>query len=126
MPEKSLPKKRRGTTYEIEILSTGGRFKIYLRTGLYEDGTPGEIFLDAAKMGSELRSLLNCWAILFSIALQWGVPLEKLVHTFSGVRFSPFGKMVCHVPEIGECFSIPDAVCRILKHEFLQENKPNS
>ncbi len=122
MPERSLPKLRLGHTYEIEIHAVGGRVKVYLRTGLYEDGTLGEIFLDCAKFGSDVRSMMNCWAILFSISLQNGVPVSRLIKTFEYVSFEPRGKVVCPIPEIDKCTSIPDVVCRILKAEIMKEN----
>lgn len=118
MKEKPLPKKRRGTTYEVVISGAAGRSKIYLRTGLYADGTLGEIFVDCAKLGSEQRSLVNCWAIAFSIALQEGAHLGRLIKAFEGVSFEPKGKVECPVEGVTECSSIPDAVCRILDAEF--------
>lgn len=125
MKEKPLPKKRRGVTYEVEIFGSHGRQKFYLRTGLHEDGTLGEIFVDVAKLGSEKRSLVNCWAICFSIALQEGTSLGRLIRSFEGVSFEPKGKVSCPVEGVTECSSIPDAVCRILAAEFpLKEPEP--
>jgi ribonucleoside-diphosphate reductase alpha chain len=111
-----LPKHRIGYTYEIMIDGT----KVFLRTGLYDDGKLGEIFVDVAKFGSELRSLIHCWAVLFSIALQHGTPLEQLVHTFEGVKFAPCGTVSCAVKEITSCSSIPDCIVRILAVECLK------
>lgn len=125
MAEKPLPKRRVGHTYELMIYSqSGGRTKAYLRTGLHEDGTLGEIFVDVAKFGSELRSLVNCWAIMVSIALQNGVPLQHIVSTFECVSFEPKGRVECPVAGVDQCTSIPDVVCRILQAEFLGKVAP--
>lgn len=119
-PERPLPKKRSGCTYEVEIYGAAGRVKMYLRTGLYADGTLGEIFLDVAKFGSDLRSMLSSWAILFSIALQGGVSVHRLVRTFRGVPFEPKGRVVCSLGQVTKCSSILDVVCQILEAEFLE------
>ncbi|MDP1972331.1 MAG: vitamin B12-dependent ribonucleotide reductase, partial [Sediminibacterium sp.] len=88
---KSLPAKRRGFTQKAKI---GGQV-VFLRTGEYNDGTLGEIFIDLAKEGSTLRSLMNCFAISISVGLQYGVPLEEFVDKFVFTRFEPAG-MVDH------------------------------
>jgi ribonucleoside-diphosphate reductase alpha chain len=118
MAEVSLPKRRLGTTYEVEIYTDQGRSKVYLRTGIYENGALGEIFVDCAKMGSDLRSMIGCWSVGFSIALQNGVALERLLHAFENVSFEPKGKVTCPVEGVTECSSIPDVICRILRIEF--------
>lgn len=82
-----LPPRRSGFTQESKI---GGQ-KFYLRTGEYPDGRVGEIFLDAYKQGAGYKALLNSFAILASKALQYGVPLEELVDTFTFTRFEPNG-----------------------------------
>ena len=68
-----------------------GGHKLYLRTGEYEDGTLGEIFVDMHKEGAAFRSLMNSFAIAISIGLQYGVPLEEFVEAFSYTRFDPSG-----------------------------------
>jgi ribonucleoside-diphosphate reductase alpha chain len=123
MTEKALPKKRLGDTYEIAINGARGRVKLYLRTGYYEDGALGEIFIDVAKFGSDLRSMISCWAILFSISLQNGVEPARLIKAFSGVSFEPKGKVQCPLEEVTECTSIPDVVCRILTVELAKLKK---
>ena len=82
-----LPKKRRGFTQEARV----GGHKIFLRTGEYEDGTLGEIFIDMHKEGAAFRSLMNCFAMSVSIGLQYGVPLETYVEQFTFTRFEPQG-----------------------------------
>lgn len=110
---KSLPAKRRGFTQKAKV---GGQV-IFLRTGEYNDGTLGEIFIDLAKEGSTLRSLMNCFAIAVSVGLQYGVPLEEFVEKFVFTKFEPAG-MVDH-PNIKTTTSLVDFVFRALAYEYL-------
>ena len=110
---KSLPAKRRGFTQKAKI---GGQV-LFLRTGEYNDGTLGEIFIDLAKEGSTLRSLMNCFAIAVSVGLQYGVPLEEFVEKFVFTKFEPAG-MVDH-PNIKTTTSLVDFVFRALAYEYL-------
>ena len=80
---RALPAKRRGFTQKAKI---NGQ-TIFLRTGEYADGTVGEIFIDMAKEGATMRSMLNCFAIAVSIGLQYGVPLEEYVEKFVFTKF---------------------------------------
>ncbi|MFB3145566.1 MAG: adenosylcobalamin-dependent ribonucleoside-diphosphate reductase, partial [Nitrospirales bacterium] len=84
---RPLPSRRVGYTQKANV----GGHKIYLRTGEYEDGTLGEIFLDMHKEGAAFRSLMNCFAIAISLGLQHGVPLEEFVEAFLFTRFEPNG-----------------------------------
>src|SRR6478735_4805236 len=90
---------------------------IFLRTGEYADGTVGEIFIDMAKEGATMRSMLNCFAIAVSIGLQYGVPLEEYVEKFVFTRFDPAG-FVEH-PNIKTTSSIVDFIFRVLGYEYL-------
>lgn len=108
-----LPKKRGGFTQEARV----GGHKVYLRTGEYEDGTPGEIFIDLHKEGAALRSVMNCFAIAVSLGLQHGVPLKEFVDCFTFQRFEPQGP-VDH-PNIKFATSIVDYVFRVLALEYL-------
>lgn len=110
---KTLPAKRRGFTQKAKINGQA----IFLRTGEYTDGTLGEIFVDLAKEGSTVRSLMNCFAIAISVGLQYGVPLEEFVEKFVFTRFEPSG-MVDH-PNIKTTTSIVDFVFRSLAYEYL-------
>src|SRR5690606_33963129 len=74
-----LPKKRRGFTQEALV----GGHKVFLRTGEYEDGSLGEIFIDMHKEGAAFRSLMNCFAMAVSVGLQYGVPLDTYVEQFT-------------------------------------------
>jgi len=84
---RRLPLRRKGYTQKAIV----GGHKVYLRTGEYEDGTLGEIFIDMHKEGAAFRSLMNNFAIAISIGLQYGVPLEEFVDAFTFTRFEPSG-----------------------------------
>jgi ribonucleoside-diphosphate reductase alpha chain len=110
---RTLPAKRRGYTQKAKINGQA----IFLRTGEYADETVGEIFIDMAKEGATMRSMLNCFAIAISIGLQYGVPLEEFVEKFVFTRFEPSG-MVDH-PNIKSTTSIVDFIFRSLAYEYL-------
>jgi ribonucleoside-diphosphate reductase alpha chain len=109
-----LPKKRVGFTQEARV----GGHKIFLRTGQYEDGTLGEIFIDMHKEGAAFRSLMNCFAMSVSIGLQYGVPLQTYVDQFTFTRFEPQGLVEGH-PYIRMATSIVDYLFRVLGVEYL-------
>lgn len=110
---RALPSKRKGFIQKAKINGQA----IFLHTGEYSDGTLGEIFIDMAKEGATMRSMLNCFAISISIGLQYGVPLEEFVEKFVFTRFEPSG-MVQH-PNIKSTTSIIDFVFRLLAYEYL-------
>ncbi len=111
--KKSLPYKRRGYTQKASI---GGQ-TVFVRTGEYEDGTLGEIFVDMHKEGATFRSLMNCFAIAVSVGLQYGVPLEEYVEKFTFTRFEPAGMVVGHA-NIKNATSIIDYIFRMLGYEY--------
>ncbi|MDQ6609559.1 MAG: vitamin B12-dependent ribonucleotide reductase, partial [Bacteroidota bacterium] len=110
---RALPAKRRGFTQKAKI---NGQ-TIFLRTGEYADQTLGEIFIDMAKEGATMRSMLNCFAIAVSIGLQYGVPLDEYVEKFVFTKFDPAG-FVEH-PNIKSATSIVDFIFRLLGYEYL-------
>jgi ribonucleoside-diphosphate reductase alpha chain len=114
LQRKRLPKKRRGFTQEARV---GGQ-KVYLRTGEYEDGRLGEVFIDMHKEGAAFRSLMNCFAIAVSLGLQYGVPLEEYVDCFTFTRFEPQGPVNDH-PNIKYATSVIDYLFRVLGMEYL-------
>jgi ribonucleoside-diphosphate reductase alpha chain len=109
-----LPKKRRGFTQEARV----GGHKIFLRTGEYDDGMLGEIFIDMHKEGAAFRSLMNCFAMSVSIGLQYGVPLQTYVDQFTFTRFEPQGPVEGH-PYVKFATSIVDFIFRTLGVEYL-------
>ena len=84
---EKLPQRRRGYTQKANV----GGHKVYLRTGEYNDGTLGEIFIDMHKEGAGFRAMMNNFAIAVSVGLQYGVPLEEFVDAFTFTRFEPAG-----------------------------------
>lgn len=111
---RKLPSKREGFTQEAVV----GGHKIYLRTGEFEDGTLGEIFIDMHKEGAAYRSLMNCIAICISLGLQYGVPLREFVNKYTFTRFDPSGPVEGH-PNVKWATSIMDYVFRVLGMEYL-------
>jgi len=110
-----LPKKRRGFTQEAKI----GGHKVFLRTGEYEDGQLGEIFIDMHKEGAAFRSLMNSFAIAVSMGLQHGVSLGEYVDQFTFTRFEPQGAVEGHA-NVKFATSIIDYVFRVLGVEYLK------
>jgi len=111
---RRLPDRRAGYTQKARI----GNHKVYLRTGEYEDGTLGEIFIDMHKEGAAFRSMTNCFAIAVSLGLQHGVPLEEYLDAFLFTRFEPNG-VVQGNPYIKMSTSIIDYIFRELAITYL-------
>ena len=114
---KRLPWKRRGFTQKAKI---GGQ-TLFVRTGEYNDGTLGEIFIDMHREGATFRSLMNCFSIAVSIGLQYGVPLDEYVSKFTFTRFEPSGMVEGH-PNIKNSTSIIDYIFRLLGFEYLDRS----
>jgi ribonucleoside-diphosphate reductase alpha chain len=112
-----LPDRRKGYTQKAVV----GGHKVYLRTGEYQDGRLGEIFIDMHKEGAAFRSLMNNFAIAISLGLQYGVPLEEYVEAFTFVRFEPAG-FVQGNDAIKNATSILDYVFRELAISYLGRN----
>ena len=109
-----MPRERQSITHKFSI----GGHEGYITAGMYEDGSVGEIFLtDIGKEGSTLRGMMNAFATSISIALQYGVPLEKLVEKFAYMRFDPEG--ITQNQEIPFAKSMPDYIMRWLASRFL-------
>jgi ribonucleoside-diphosphate reductase alpha chain len=109
-----LPNRRKGYTQKAMV----GGHKVYLRTGEYENGQVGELFIDMHKEGAAFRSLMNNFAIAVSIGLQYGVPLEEYVEAFTFTRFEPNG-MVQGNDAIKTATSILDYIFRELAVSYL-------
>jgi ribonucleoside-diphosphate reductase alpha chain len=112
-----LPDRRKGYTQKAVV----GGHKVYLRTGEYQDGRLGEIFIDMHKEGAAFRSLMNNFAIAISLGLQYGVPLEEYVEAFTFTRFEPAG-FVQGNDAIKNATSILDYVFRELAISYLGRN----
>jgi ribonucleoside-diphosphate reductase alpha chain len=111
---RQLPDRRAGYTQKARI----GPHKIYIRTGEYDNGALGEIFIDMHKEGAAFRSMTNCFAIAISLGLQHGVPLEEFVDAFVFTRFEPNG-VVQGNPHIKMATSIVDYIFRELAITYL-------
>ena len=114
---KRLPAERTAITHKFEV----GGHEGYITVGLYEDGTPGEIFLRMAKEGSTVSGLMDSFATAVSLALQYGVPLPALVDKFSHTRFDPQG--FTRNPEIPIAKSVMDYIFRWLASKFLPQEE---
>ncbi|TNF24921.1 MAG: vitamin B12-dependent ribonucleotide reductase [Deltaproteobacteria bacterium] len=113
--KKNLPNRRGGYTQKAVI----GGHKVFLRTGEYNDGTLGEIFVDMHKEGAAFRSLMNCFSIAISLGLQYGVPLDEFVEAFTFTRFEPNGVVQGH-DNIKMSTSVVDYIFRDLAMKYLE------
>lgn len=116
----SLPETRQSLTHKFQIMGHEG----YLTIGLFDNGQPGEIFIKMAKEGSTLSGLLQGFCRAFSLAIQYGLPLEEAVRRFKGMRFEPLG--ATSNPDIPEASSIIDYIARYLEIQFVQGGRPSS
>ena len=114
---EKLPNRRKGYTQKAVV----GGHKVYLRTGEFEDGRLGEIFIDMHKEGAAFRSLMNNFAIAISLGLQYGVPLDEFVEAFTFTRFEPAG-LVQGNEAIKNATSILDYIFRELAVSYLDRN----
>ena len=112
-----LPHRRKGYTQKAIV----GGHKVYIRTGEYDDGSIGEVFLDMHKEGAAFRSLMNNFAIAVSIGLQYGVPLEEFVDAYTFTRFEPSGPVEGN-ETIKMASSILDYIFRELAISYLGRN----
>ena len=109
-----LPATRDSVTHKFSIAGHEG----YLTIGLFEDGSPGEIFIKMSKEGSTLSGLTQGFCRAFSLCLQYGLPLRDAVDRYRGMRFDPMGPT--NHPDIQHATSILDYVARYLELEFLK------
>ncbi len=110
-----LPTTRTSITHKFAVMGHEG----YLTIGLFEDGRPGEIFIKISKEGSTLSGLVQAYCRAFSLALQYGLPVEESIKRFKGMRFEPLGHT--SNPDIPECSSIIDYVARYLELHFTDQ-----
>ncbi len=114
---EKLPNRRKGYTQKAVV----GGHKVYLRTGEFDDGRLGEIFIDMHKEGAAFRAMMNNFAIAISLGLQYGVPLEEYVEAFTFTKFEPAG-MVQGNDAIKNATSILDYIFRELAVSYLGRN----
>lgn len=114
---QTLPPVRDSITHKFQIMGHEG----YLTIGLHADGSVGEIFIKMSKEGSTLSGLTQGYCRAFSLALQYGLPLDEAVRRFKGMRFEPMG--ATNNPDIPECLSIIDYVARYLQFHFCENGR---
>lgn len=110
---RALPKRRKSSTYKFHIADLSGFFTV----SEYEDGTPGELFINVSKQGSTLSGLMDSFAISVSHGLQYGVPLKSYVKTLRGTSFAPAG--LTDDADIRTASSITDYIVRRLALDYL-------
>ncbi len=110
------PATRRSITHKFVIRTKDEPVEGYITVGMYEEGTPAELFVVLGKSGEALAGMARCWATCFSICLQMGVPVEQLIDKFKFFRFEPAG--FTDDPEIF-AHSIPDLICRWMEKTFV-------
>ena len=108
LSRERLPDTRRSLTHKFEVAQHKG----YITVGFYDDGRPGEVFIKISKHGSTISGLLDTIAVLTSLALQYGVPVEALAHKFQFTRFEPSGWT--KNPELRHVHSLVDYIFRWL------------
>lgn len=110
---QTLSPVRESVTHKFQIMGHEG----YLTIGLFDTGLPGEVFIKMAKEGSTLSGLIQAYCRAFSLAIQYGLPLDEAVRRFKGMRFEPMG--ATSNPDIPEALSIIDYVARYLELHFV-------
>jgi ribonucleoside-diphosphate reductase alpha chain len=115
MKRRRLPNERRSITHRFKI---GGE-KGFLVAGLYEDGTPGELFIHISKEGSTLSGVLDSFAVMVSMGLQYGIPIDVMVKKFKQVHFEPFG--VTSNKDIPFAQSIIDYIFKWIELRFMNK-----
>ena len=116
LSRRKLPDERKALTHKFDIAGHEG----YITVGMYEDGSPGEIFVSMSKQGSTISGLMDSFATAISYALQYGVPLQFLVDKFAHMRFEPSG--FTKNPQIPYAKSIVDYLFRWMASKFLDED----
>jgi ribonucleoside-diphosphate reductase alpha chain len=114
---RRLPDERQSITHKFSIAGHEG----YITVGMFEDGTPGEVFITMSKEGSTISGLMDSFATAISIALQYGVPLRVMVDKFSHARYEPSG--FTNNPDIPIAKSISDYIFRWLGMKFLPKDE---
>ena len=115
-----MPTEREGVTHKFNVAGLEG----YITVGLYSSGQPGEIFLTVKQEGTVERGMCHAWAVMASVALQHGVPLEKIVEKMRGIVFEPAG--LTKNRDIPTARSLMDYLARWLELRFLTPNEKES
>jgi ribonucleoside-diphosphate reductase alpha chain len=114
-----LPHRRRSVSQKFRVVDRAGvATTVHFTVGLYDDGRPGELFIDMHKQGAALRDWSGQAAMLFSIMLQYGIPLAVLCEFFVGSKSEPNGRVELP-PRLARCTSVMDCIARSLAIEYL-------
>jgi ribonucleoside-diphosphate reductase alpha chain len=114
LPRRKLPDDVKAIRHKFNV----GELEGYLHVGLFDDGSPGELFVTTSRQGTTTEALMDCWAIGISMGLQYGVPLKSIVNKYSGTRFEPSG--LTGNPLIPTASSPMDYIARWLGFTFLE------
>lgn len=120
MPREKLPDRRIHWTQKCKI----GGSSFFLTIGEYPDGRPGEIWIEAHKMGTFARGVLDALARMASVALQNGSPVEEIVKTFQGMHFPPEGTIQGEYTQVLEVTSVVDWIAQELTNVYLRKPDP--
>jgi ribonucleoside-diphosphate reductase alpha chain len=112
MSRERLPKRRQSVVHELRL----GGHKVFVEVGFYADGRPGEVWINPRKPGSDLKHFANGFAIAISLLLQWGVPLDEIVHSFEKLSGGPQGDVLGH-DRIRNAKSMVHLVVQLLQDE---------
>lgn len=118
LERRLLPAERKGKTHSVIIEDATGDMTVHIRTGCYDDGALGEVFIEVGKAGSTLNGLLDVLGRTISYALQYGIPVAELAPKLTGHQFPPAGPT--NNPAIPECGSLTDYVFQWLTLEFCE------
>ena len=116
---KRLPDTRDSITHRVKISTPSGDLTLFIIVGFYEDGTPGELFINMGKAGSTMNGLLDTIGIICSYALQYGVPLDALAKRLQDISFEPSGQT--DNPNIPECSSVIDYIFRWMEQALVRQ-----
>jgi ribonucleoside-diphosphate reductase alpha chain len=103
---QKLQETRHSQTHKVEIFGEYGDIDVFITIGYYPTGEVGELFVNVGKQGSTLRGVLDSWARMVSLSIQWGVPTFEIIRKFSGISFEPYGPT--SNKSIPKCSSIID------------------
>ena len=124
MHRKKLPQDRRGLTHKFEIMTNAGeRVTGYVTANTYDDGNLAEVFCRVDKEGSTCGGLMDALTTIISIALQYGVPLDKICEKLEHMRFEPHGRVVVGDLDLHISTSLTDYLGRWLRKNYLKDEK---
>ena len=119
---RRLPDERKSVTRKLVVRTADGPIKMYVTVGLFEDGSPGELFLKVDRQGSLLSGFADAVALSVSLGLQWGVPIQAFITKFRHAKFEPSGPTGW--PKVPMASSLLDLLAAWLDDQFPASDKP--